>query len=436
MLSDPQLHYLDNAATSRVDPAVAQAITTAMVEHWANPSSLYDPAVAAQDAIMTARARVAKTLHCRSDEIYFTACGSEGNNMAVYGAARPRKHWGNKIVVTGFEHPSVQRPIRALKDEGFTVVEVLPGPDGRIDTQKFLAEIDKSTVLAACMAVNNETGAVQDVAIVNGKKGMITAEVQLSEKAIANAEKSGEAVKLPVEVKAGKNIKAASTVTINLPEGAGKTKVKIPVKNMTVGTVAVLVNADGTEKIVKKSVAAKDGVQLIVDEDTTVKLVDKAKNFKDTKKHWAKDSIDFVSARGLMNGKSSTAFAPEAKITRARLWTILARWEDVDLTGGKKWYSKARAWAKNQGISDGSRPNAAITRAEAITMLWRAQGKPAAEQETAFKDVSSDEYYAQAVAWAKEKGIAQANSKGRFNPDAACTRAEIAAFLYRMSLSE
>ena len=272
--------------------------------------------------------------------------------------------------------------------------------------------------------------------IVQDKTGMLTAKVQLSEKAIANAEQSGEAVKLPVEVKAGKNIESASTVTINLPERAGKTKVKIPVKNMTTGTVAVLVKADGTEEIVKKSVAAKDGVQLIVDEDTTVKLVDKAKNFKDTKKHWAKDSIDFVSARGLMNGKSSTAFAPEAKITRARLWTILARWEDVDLTGGKKWYSKARAWAKNQGISDGSRPNAAITRAEAITMLWRAQGKPAAEQETAFKDVSADEYYARAVAWAKEKGITQANNKGRFNPDAACTRAETAAFLYRMSLSE
>lgn len=164
MLSDPQLHYLDNAATSRVDPAVAQAVSEALTELWANPSSLYDPAVSAQDAIAAARARVAKTLHCRSDEIYFTACGSEGNNMAVTGAARPRKHWGNKIVVTGFEHPSVQRPIRALKDEGFTVVEVMPGADGRIDTQKFLAEIDKNTVLAACMAVNNETGAVQDIA--------------------------------------------------------------------------------------------------------------------------------------------------------------------------------------------------------------------------------------------------------------------------------
>ena len=75
MLSDPQLHYLDNAATSRVDPAVAQAVSEALTELWANPSSLYDPSVAAQDAIAAARARVAKTLHCRSDEIYFTACG-------------------------------------------------------------------------------------------------------------------------------------------------------------------------------------------------------------------------------------------------------------------------------------------------------------------------------------------------------------------------
>lgn len=164
MFSDPQLHYLDNAATTRVDPAVTEEITKALTNFWANPSSLYDPAVAAQDGIETARARIAKTLHCRSDEIYFTSCGSESNNMAVYGAALPRRHWGSKIVVTGFEHPSVQLPIRALKDQGFTVVEILPERDGRIDTEKFLAAVDKNTVLAACMAVNNETGAKQDIA--------------------------------------------------------------------------------------------------------------------------------------------------------------------------------------------------------------------------------------------------------------------------------
>lgn len=164
MLSDPQLHYLDNAATTRIDPAVTEVIHDALVELWANPSSLYDPAVAAQDGIENARARIAKTLHCRSDEVYFTGCGTEGNNMAVWGAAMPRRHWGNKIVVSGFEHPSVQLAVRALKNEGFQVVEILPEADGHLDVQKFLADVDKNTVLASCMAVNNETGVVQDIA--------------------------------------------------------------------------------------------------------------------------------------------------------------------------------------------------------------------------------------------------------------------------------
>ena len=164
MLSYPQLHYLDNAATTRIDPAVTEVIHDALVELWANPSSLYDPAVAAQDGIENARARIAKTLHCRSDEVYFTGCGTEGNNMAVWGAAMPRRHWGNKIVVSGFEHPSVQLAVRALKNEGFQVVEILPEADGHLDVQKFLADVDKNTVLASCMAVNNETGVVQDIA--------------------------------------------------------------------------------------------------------------------------------------------------------------------------------------------------------------------------------------------------------------------------------
>lgn len=163
MFSDPQLHYLDNAATTRIDPAVTEVIHDALVELWANPSSLYDPAVAAQDGIENARARIAKTLHCRSDEVYFTACGTESNNMAVWGAAMPRRSWGDKIVVTGFEHPSVQLAVRALQGEGFRVVEILPEADGHISVEKFLAAVDKNTVLAACMAVNNETGAVQEI---------------------------------------------------------------------------------------------------------------------------------------------------------------------------------------------------------------------------------------------------------------------------------
>ena len=164
MRTDAALHYLDNAATTIVDPAVADAIHGAMLTQWANPSSLYDPAVLAEQKLGAARAKVAATLHCSPKELYFTGCGSEGNNLAILGAAWPRRSWGSKIVTTGFEHPSVQRPIRALGEQGFTVVEVPPEPDGRLDVGKLLDEVDKNTVLVACMAVNNETGAVQDIA--------------------------------------------------------------------------------------------------------------------------------------------------------------------------------------------------------------------------------------------------------------------------------
>ncbi len=164
MRTDPNLHYLDNAATTMVDPAVADAIAAALRESWANPSSLYDPAVLAEHKLNAARAKIAKTLNCAAREIYFTACGSESNNLAILGAALPRQAWGNRIVTTGFEHPSVQLPIRALRDRGFDVVEVAPGADGRLDVQKLIDAVDKNTVLVACMAVNNETGAVQDIA--------------------------------------------------------------------------------------------------------------------------------------------------------------------------------------------------------------------------------------------------------------------------------
>ena len=107
MRSAPDLHYLDSAATTMVSPAVAAAVSRALAELWANPSSLYAPALAAQNALETARAQVAATLRCRPDEIYFTAGGSEGNNIALLGAAAARRAWGRKLLVSGFEHPSV-----------------------------------------------------------------------------------------------------------------------------------------------------------------------------------------------------------------------------------------------------------------------------------------------------------------------------------------
>lgn len=279
-------------------------------------------------------------------------------------------------------------------------------------------------------AANGSTGTVK-----TDKHGQTTAETALSSKAIENAKKNGEPVKAPVEVKASRDSNTAPTVKIELPKNSGDTKVEIPVTNVKPGTVAVLVHPDGTEEIVKNSLPTEDGIQLTVNGGATVKIVDNSKDFADTRNHWAKDAIDFVSARGLVSGMNDSIYAPNASTTRAQLWTILARQNDADLNGGNTWYEKAQLWSKEKGISDGTEPNAAINRAQMVTMLWRAMGQPAPTAAATFTDVSADSYYAQAVAWAIENGITTGVGGGRFDPNSTCTRAQIATFLYRLYLS-
>ena len=195
--------------------------------------------------------------------------------------------------------------------------------------------------------------------------------------------------------------------------------------------MAVLVHADGTEEIVKNSLPTGDGIQLTVNGGATVKIVDNSKDFIDTRAHWAKDAIDFVSAWGLVNGMSDVTYAPNNSTTRAQLWTILARQSDANLNGGATWYEKAQLWSKEKGISDGANPNGTINRAQMVTMLWRAMGQPAAASGASFADVPADSYYAQAVAWAIENGITAGVGGGRFDPNSTCTRAQIVTFLYR-----
>ena len=135
MLQNPELHYLDNAATTMVAPEVADVIDKAMREHWANPSSLYGPGARSEEALNAARAAVARTLGCKPKELYFTSCGSESNNLALLGAVRTRT-FGKGIVVSGFEHPSVQRPLEELAKQGYNVTVVKPRPDGTLDMDR------------------------------------------------------------------------------------------------------------------------------------------------------------------------------------------------------------------------------------------------------------------------------------------------------------
>ena len=356
----------------------------------------------------------------------WTAVGSGSSGSSGGGSSsssKPSASTGKTETVTKPDGTKVQTETKA---DG-TKIQTTTGKDGSVT--KTETKKDGSSVTEN-KAADGSTGTVK-----TDKNGNTEAETKVSAKAVEDAKKSGEAVKAPVEVEASRDSSTAPTVKVELPKGAGETKVEIPVTNVKPGTVAVLVHADGTEEIVKNSLPTEDGIQLTINGGATVKIVDNSKGFIDTQDHWAKDAIDFVSARGLVNGMSATIYAPNNSTTRAQLWTILARQNDADLTGGSIWYEKAQNWAKEKGISDGTNPNGTINRAQMVTMLWRAMGQPAAGGSASFTDVPADSYYAQAVAWAVENGITAGVGGGRFDPNATCTRAQIATFLYRLYLS-
>ena len=312
--------------------------------------------------------------------------------------------------------------------------ETITSKDGTKSETKSETKTDKNGVTSGTettktTTANGSTG--MTVTTIENGESKTEAAAKVSGKAVEDAKKNGEAVKAPVEVKASRNSNTAPTVKVELPKGTGETKVEIPVSNVKPGTVAVLVHPDGTEEIVKNSIPTENGIQLTVNDGATVKIVDNSKDFIDTQDHWAKDAIDFVSARGLVNGMNDSIYAPNNSTTRAQLWTILARQNDANLNGGNTWYESAQNWAKAKGISDGANPNAAINRAQMVTMLWRAMGQPAPATAATFTDVSADSYYAGAVSWAVENGVTTGVGGGRFDPTATCTRAQIAAFLAR-----
>lgn len=162
--ADKRMIYLDNAATTRPNEDVLDVMIETARAFYGNPSSLYHIGGEAERRLESSRRIIAKALGAAPEEFYFTATGTEANNIAVLGAARARKNFGDEVVITGYEHPSVFETAMSLKSEGFRVHTVNPGRDGRVDAGALLALVSKKTALVAAMSVNNETGATTDVA--------------------------------------------------------------------------------------------------------------------------------------------------------------------------------------------------------------------------------------------------------------------------------
>ena len=219
------------------------------------------------------------------------------------------------------------------------------------------------------------------------------------------------------------------TAKVTIPKSVGEAIVTIPA-DVDYGTVAVDAK---TGEVVKLSVPTKDGMTVKLDGSAELVLVDRSRDFTDTKGHWAEDAIDFATAHELFAGTSDTTFTPDSPMTRAMLMTVLARFDGQDTTGGAVWYEKAMAWAKENGISDGSNPNGSITREQFATMLWRYAGSPTGDGSlSAFGDSASVNGYAvEALRWAVGEGLISGTGAGLLAPQGNATRAQVATILMR-----
>lgn len=154
--------YFDNSATTPLSESAKRKISE-MTEVFGNPSSLHSEGLRAEKEITLARELVAKSLSARADEVYFTSSGTEADNIAIFGAVRKNAKVGKKIITTDSEHPAVARAIDSLEREGWQVIR-LSTRGGRIDMNELEASLSPDIALVSVMRVNNETGAVYDVA--------------------------------------------------------------------------------------------------------------------------------------------------------------------------------------------------------------------------------------------------------------------------------
>ena len=285
--------------------------------------------------------------------------------------------------------------------------------------------------------VTNKDGSSSVTAV--SEDGRVEAEVKLPSAVVSAAEESGEAVALPMPaLPAADDVSSAPAVTVDLPAGT-RARVEIPVEKVTAGTVAVLVNEDGTETIMKTTLATENGVAVSLADGDTVKIVDNSKTFADVPdSYWGADEIAFAASRELFQGTSATTFSPDTPMNRAMIVTVLARLEGVDTDTGANWYDAGAAWAVESGISDGSNMDGTLTREQLATMLYRyAQSKGlgftgmwAFQLDYTDADAVSNYAY-EAMCWATMHGIINGVGENRLDPQGQATRAQVAAMLMR-----
>ncbi len=236
--------YLDYSATTPVKEEVLQEMIPYFTEQFGNPSSLYTMGLTSKEAVDKARSQVAALIGADSKEIYFTGCGSEADNWAVFGTVDKFKEKGNHIITTRIEHHAMLHSCEFLEKNGYKVTYLAVEPDGTVKPENLEAAITDQTILISIMMVNNEVGTIEpikELAAIAKKHGILfhTDAVQ----ALAN---------VPIDVKdLGVDMLSVSAHKIYGPKGIGALYIRkgLRISNYMHGGAQEMGRRAGTENL-------------------------------------------------------------------------------------------------------------------------------------------------------------------------------------------
>ena len=208
--------YLDNSATTRPCKEAVEAMTRALTQDWGNPSALYDFGINAARQLRLARQQVAAAMGAEPDRVFFTSCGTEADNWAIYGTVKRLGKRGKHIITTAMEHHAILNCMKDLEAQGFEVTYLQPDALGNISLEDLKAALRKDTILVSIMMVNNEVGSVQPIA------QMARLTHRLCPDALFHTDAVQGFLKIPFQAKTlGADLISVSSHKIHGPKGAG-----------------------------------------------------------------------------------------------------------------------------------------------------------------------------------------------------------------------
>lgn len=353
---------------------------------------------------------------------------------------------GSKTEVTT-EPDGTKTTVDTAKDETVTTtVENLDGsktetkeePDGTVTTTETDKEGNKKETVEKLDGTTTTTydnvDGTYSVTVADAD-GNTKSEVTLTEESILKAAEEKESISLPMpELPLTDDKEKAPVVTVSLPKNT-EVAVEIPMEDVTTGTVAVLVDENGTETIIKTTVSTENGILVKLADGDTIKVVENSKEFDDVpESYWGYEAVQFASSHELFAGTGDAVFSPDAPMTRAMVWTVLARLDGIN-TSGEIWYAAGQQWAMEHGISDGTNPNAEVTREQMTAMLYRyallKEYDTAEKADLAdYADAASiSDYAVEAMAWANAKEVVNGVTTTTLEPQMDAARVQVAQML-------